>query len=89
MPGTAGRSVALAVTLTVTVTVALAVTHSLAHPFAYRYAFDQRVFDDRVGGVVNASPDWLVYGNRLGVLSYGDRLGVGVLGLRRHDRGIS
>jgi hypothetical protein len=87
MPGTAGRGVALAVTLTVTV--ALAVTHSLAHPFAYRYAFDQRVFDDRVGGVVNASPDWLAYGNRLGFLSYGDRLGVGVLGLRRHDCGLS
>jgi hypothetical protein len=83
MPGTAGRGVALAVTLTVTVV--LAVTH----PFAYRYSFAQRVFDDRVGGVVNACPDWLVHGIRLGFLSYGDRLGVGVLGLRRHDRGIS
>jgi hypothetical protein len=89
MPGTAGRGVALAVTLTVTVALALAVTHSLAHPFAYRYSFDQRIFDDRVGGVVNACPDWLVHGNRLGFLSYGDRLGVGVLGLRRHDCGLS
>jgi hypothetical protein len=87
MPGTADLGVALAVTLAVTL--ALAVTHSLAHPFAYRYSFDQRVFDDRVSGVVNTCPDWLVHGDRLGFLSHRDRLGVGVLGLRRRDRGIS